>query len=92
MWSELFFALITANSLLFQSARTLQAALFGQELALALQQVSIRLSQTDEATCDQNVDRRDVLLFGSKLKKALRDIWEDPAVDVFNVGSDFCYF
>ena len=63
--------------------------MFGQELALALQQVNIRLSQTGEVTCDQRVDRRDVLLFGSKIKKALRDIWKDPAVDVFNVGSDF---
>jgi len=64
----------------------LTAATLGQELSSALKQVQgwIEKPEMDE---DLNIkDQNKLLAFGQRIKQALRDVWKDPATDVFNIG------
>jgi cohesin loading factor subunit SCC2 len=64
----------------------LTAATLGQELSSALKQVHgwIEQPEMDE---DPNIrDQKKLLAFGQRIKQALRDVWKDPATDVFNIG------
>jgi cohesin loading factor subunit SCC2 len=64
----------------------LTAALLGQELSNALKRVNISLEHPDN---DEELNLKDsnkLLAFGQRLKAALRDVWKDPATDVFDVG------
>lgn len=69
-----------------QSARELTAATLGQELAAALKQVNSWISNPD---ADEDLNIRDpntLLLFGKRVKTALRDVWKDASTDVFDIG------
>ncbi|KAH9923582.1 hypothetical protein B0H21DRAFT_765352 [Amylocystis lapponica] len=68
------------------SARELGAVIWGQELATALQQCTSIISDPGDEEFDPKVDRSKVLAFGSKVKDALRGIWEDTGMDVFDIG------
>ncbi|EGN98100.1 hypothetical protein SERLA73DRAFT_109431 [Serpula lacrymans var. lacrymans S7.3] len=68
----------------YDSARELTAATWGQELALALNQVHNFLENPENETTQKH---RDMLLFGGDLRNALRDVWKDNTVDVFDIGS-----
>lgn len=72
--------------MLIQSARELLAALLGQELAGALQQLqkSIEMPELDD---DLDIkDGNKLQAFGRKVRGALRDVWKDPPTDVFDIG------
>ncbi|RXW23420.1 hypothetical protein EST38_g2453 [Candolleomyces aberdarensis] len=75
----------------YDSARELTAATLCQELATALRQVNIAIEHPDDDDEDLNLrerkDQKKVLAFGEKLKVALREVWKDPATDVFDIGS-----
>ncbi|RDB15317.1 Protein rad9 [Hypsizygus marmoreus] len=69
------------------SARELTAATLGHELAAALKQVNGWITDPDG---DEDLNLKDpakLRLFGQKIKTALRDVWKDPATDVFDIGS-----
>ncbi|KAI0734724.1 hypothetical protein C8Q72DRAFT_321316 [Fomitopsis betulina] len=70
----------------YDSARELTAVLWGQELANALQHcASVFADEGDEEVESQtNLDR--VTEFGSLLKDALQNVWEDDPGDVFDTG------
>ncbi|TFK52693.1 hypothetical protein OE88DRAFT_1628274 [Heliocybe sulcata] len=70
----------------YDSARELSAVAFGHELALALKQIGVWV-QPDDEEFDPKVDRSEILPFAQKLKSALRDVWKDPATNVFDVAS-----
>lgn len=70
----------------YDSARELTAVAFGQELAHALKQISLWL-QPDDDDFDPKVDRTEIMPFARKVKDSLRDVWKDPATDVFDVAS-----
>lgn len=71
----------------YDSARELTAATLGQELAAALKQVNTWISDPD-ADEDLNLkDASQLLAFGTRIKTTLRDVWKDPATDVFDIGS-----
>ncbi|KAJ3525731.1 hypothetical protein NMY22_g10453 [Coprinellus aureogranulatus] len=74
----------------YESARELTAASLCQELAACLKQVNVHLDHPDEDD-DLNLrgrkDQDKLLAFGEKLKSALREVWKDPATDVFDIGS-----
>lgn len=61
-----------------------------QELATALKQVNVTIEHPDDDDDDLNLrerkDQKKVLTFGEKLKAALREVWKDPATDVFDIG------
>lgn len=62
------------------------AATLGYELAAALKQVHgwIESPETDE---ELNLkDPGKLQAFGQRLKIALREVWKDPASDVFDIG------
>ncbi|KZT19995.1 ARM repeat-containing protein [Neolentinus lepideus HHB14362 ss-1] len=69
----------------YDSARELTAVAFGHELAFALKQLNSWIQPDEEF--DPKVDRTEILPFAQKIKSALRDVWKDPATDVFDVGS-----
>lgn len=57
----------------------------GQELAASLKQINTRVSDLDDD--DLNLkDPKTLLMFGSKIKTALQDVWKDHATDVFDIG------
>lgn len=69
-----------------QSARELTAAMLGQELAAALKQIHRSIDHPDK---DEDLNIKDgsiTLAFGQRLKTALREVWKDPASDVFDIG------
>ncbi|KAG2009721.1 proline-rich protein Rad9 [Coprinopsis cinerea AmutBmut pab1-1] len=71
----------------YESARELTAAILGHELAASLKRVNVWLDHPEQ---DEDLDLRDsskALSFGQKLKTALREVWKDPATDVFDIGS-----
>ncbi|KAG6919647.1 hypothetical protein DXG01_003511 [Tephrocybe rancida] len=69
------------------SARELTAATLGQELAAALKQINIWIADPD-GDDDLNLkDQSKLEPFGQRLKYALRDVWKEPATDVFDIGS-----
>ncbi|KAJ6584574.1 hypothetical protein B0H19DRAFT_980202 [Mycena capillaripes] len=71
----------------YDSARELTAATLGQELAIALSRVDLMISHPDEDE-DLNIkDQGKLLLFGSKIKTALHNVWKDQARDVFDIGT-----
>ncbi|PPQ86325.1 hypothetical protein CVT25_005626 [Psilocybe cyanescens] len=71
----------------YDSARELTAATLGQELAAALKQVHRWLDNPD-ADDDLNIkDQTKLEAFGQRLKLALREVWNDPSSDVFDIGS-----
>lgn len=71
-----------------QSARELSAALLGQELAGALQQLQ-RWIETPELDDDLNIkDANKLLGFAHRVRGALRDVWKDPPTDVFDIGCE----
>jgi cohesin loading factor subunit SCC2 len=55
----------------------------GQELAFALKQVNVWVTDEEQ---QPNVDNKKVLTFGQKIKDALRDVWKDHSTDVFDIG------
>ncbi|EIW81234.1 hypothetical protein CONPUDRAFT_165445 [Coniophora puteana RWD-64-598 SS2] len=67
------------------SARELAAATLGQELSSALKNQCVILEAEDNDEPESVRDKRTVLC--TKLKDALRGVWTDHTVDVFNVGS-----
>lgn len=72
--------------ILIQSARELLAALLGQELAGALQQLQKWIEMPE---LDDDLDIKDgnkLQAFGRKVRGALRDVWKDPPTDVFDIG------
>ncbi|KAL6300065.1 hypothetical protein BKA93DRAFT_803226 [Sparassis latifolia] len=71
----------------FDSARELTAVIWGQELALALQQCGSMLGDSGEDEIDPKADRSKLLPFALKVKNALRDVWEGSVSDVFDSGS-----
>ncbi|KII90510.1 hypothetical protein PLICRDRAFT_697054 [Plicaturopsis crispa FD-325 SS-3] len=71
----------------YDSARELTAATWGQELALALKQVNVWITEPDSEEFDTMVVRANLLPFGQKIKNALREVWKDHATDVFDIGS-----
>ncbi|KAF9457433.1 hypothetical protein BDZ94DRAFT_1326256 [Collybia nuda] len=71
----------------YDSARELTAATLGQELAASLKQIDSWISDPDG---DEDLVLRDpnaLLLFGRRIKTALRDVWKDASTDVFDIGS-----
>ncbi|KAJ4482460.1 hypothetical protein J3R30DRAFT_3699992 [Lentinula aciculospora] len=86
----------------YDSAQELYAATLGQDLATALQKVA-QWIEGDSAqrphgkTHDENdndnrnqASSKDIpklKAFGEKLKPALREVWKDRSVDVFDIGS-----
>ncbi|KAG1898204.1 uncharacterized protein F5891DRAFT_490571 [Suillus fuscotomentosus] len=62
----------------YDSANDLTAATWGQELAVALKQLSSSAQEDDEGLQSK---------LYAKLKSALRDVWKDMSNDVFDVGS-----
>jgi cohesin loading factor subunit SCC2 len=61
----------------------------GQELAIALRQVNSWITDP-EGDEDLNLkDQSKLRQFGQKIKAALRDVWKEPAADVFDIGY-FC--
>ncbi|OBZ71396.1 Protein rad9 [Grifola frondosa] len=71
----------------YDSARELTAVTWGHELALVLQQCDRMIVNSGDGDFDSRVDRSKLLLFGLKVKDALRNLWEDAASDVFDMGS-----
>ncbi|EMD39745.1 hypothetical protein CERSUDRAFT_150412 [Gelatoporia subvermispora B] len=71
----------------FDSARELTAVSWGQELATTLQQCGNMLVDSGEDEFDPKLDRSKLMSLGLKTKEALRDIWVEPASDVFDTGS-----
>lgn len=69
-----------------QSARELTAATLGQELAAALKQLNAWVSHPEQDDDSDPKDHGKLLLFGNKVKAALRDVWKDPGTDVFDIG------
>jgi cohesin loading factor subunit SCC2 len=59
-----------------------------------LKQVNISIEHPDEDDDDLNLrerkDQKKVRAFGDKLKAALREVWKDPATDVFDIGYVSC--
>ncbi|TFY83179.1 hypothetical protein EWM64_g834 [Hericium alpestre] len=72
----------------YDSARDLTAVTWGQELAIALKQCDVVLDDTQRGFNSISADQPRLLLFGSKLKNALRDVWKEAGVDVFDLGSE----
>ncbi|KAG6853818.1 hypothetical protein C0991_001064 [Blastosporella zonata] len=69
------------------NARELTAATLGQELAAALKQINTWIEDPN-GDDDLNLkDQSKLAPFGQRLKSALRDVWKDPATDVFDIGS-----
>lgn len=69
-----------------QSARELTAAILGHELAAALAQVNSWIINPDDDEDLNLKDQSKVESFGKKIKNALRDVWKEPAADVFDIG------
>nr|VWP00958.1 Transcriptional repressor TUP1 [Ganoderma boninense] len=65
----------------FDSARELTAVVWGHELALTLQHCERTLSEDAEA------DRKVVKSLARQQKVALREIWDDPPGDIFELGT-----
>ncbi|KAG6862885.1 radiation sensitive protein rad9, partial [Termitomyces sp. T159_Od127] len=68
------------------SARELTAATLGQELAAGLKQINTWI---DDPSADDDLNLKDqskLEPFGQRLKSALRDVWKEPASDVFDIG------
>lgn len=57
--------------------------MLGQELAIALKQCAAQLEDPGDGVASP---KPKLPGYGSKLKEALRDLWQDHTVDVFNVG------
>ncbi|GLB45503.1 putative sister chromatid cohesion protein [Lyophyllum shimeji] len=69
------------------SARELTAATLGLELASALKQVNSWIADPD-GDDDLNLkDQSKLEPFGQRVKNALRNVWKEPATDVFDIGS-----
>ncbi|KAF9267598.1 hypothetical protein L218DRAFT_955463 [Marasmius fiardii PR-910] len=69
------------------SAQELSAATLGHDLAGALKAANGRLSAD---TDDDDLDIKDMSkfrVFGEKVKEALRNVWKDHAIDVFDIES-----
>lgn len=62
-----------------QSARELTAVVWGHELALTLQHCERILSEDAEA------DRKVIKSLAGQQKTALREIWDDPPGDIFEL-------
>ncbi|KAF5374102.1 hypothetical protein D9615_008832 [Tricholomella constricta] len=72
----------------YDSARELTAATLGLELAAALRQVNSWITDPDGDE-DMNLkDESKLEPFGQRVKSALRDVWKEPATDVFDIGSE----
>lgn len=71
---------------ILQSARELTAATWGRELAFALKEMNIRIQDPEEQALGSKADVQRTLTFGVRIKQTLRNIWTDPAGDVFDVG------
>jgi cohesin loading factor subunit SCC2 len=65
-----------------KSARELTAVTWGQELAIALKQCNTSLHHCD----DLEDEKPSVLPFLRKVKSALRDVWKEAVIDVFDIG------
>lgn len=73
----------SAQDQAYESARELTAVTWGQELAIALKQCNASLRH-----CDDLEDEKPSLLpFLRKVKSALRDVWKEATIDVFDIGS-----
>ena len=68
-----------------QSARELTAATWGQGLAFALKQANIWI-ENPEGEMELKANHRKALEFGKNVRIALREVWTDPAMDVFDIG------
>ncbi|KAI9064653.1 hypothetical protein FKP32DRAFT_1625471 [Trametes sanguinea] len=69
----------------FDSARELTAVMWGHELALVLQHCDNVLSGDEET--ESKVNRKSMKSLATKLKLAMREIWDDASGDVFDIGS-----
>lgn len=69
---------------LMQSARELTAATLGQELAASLKFLSNKVEETEGTG---KAERAKYQAFATGVKTALRDVWKEPATDVFDIGS-----
>ncbi|KAF8073449.1 hypothetical protein FPV67DRAFT_1559883 [Lyophyllum atratum] len=68
-------------------ARELTAATLGQELAAGLKQVNAWIADPDGDEDLNLKDQSKLEPFGQRVKNALRDVWKEPATDVFDIGS-----
>ncbi|KAH8114301.1 hypothetical protein DFH11DRAFT_1508962 [Phellopilus nigrolimitatus] len=68
----------------YESARELNAVMWGQELANALNQLNETVSNIDDEFPGAYVSKNKILTFGGKIKSALRDVWKDAPTDVFD--------
>ena len=66
-----------------KSAWELSGVVWGHDLAIALTQLNVRSLDDTVALGNATRDVKD-LVFGKKLKSALRDIWKHAPVDVFD--------
>ena len=64
-----------------QSARELNAVIWGQELATALSRINELIG--DSHDLDQGSKNRYYVL-GGRIKSALHDVWRDAPTDVFD--------
>ncbi|OSD02424.1 hypothetical protein PYCCODRAFT_1410918 [Trametes coccinea BRFM310] len=69
----------------FDSARELTAVMWGHELALVLQHCDDVLSGDEET--ESKVNRKNMKSLATKLKLAMRGIWDDASGDVFDIGT-----
>ncbi|EJF61054.1 hypothetical protein DICSQDRAFT_170603 [Dichomitus squalens LYAD-421 SS1] len=65
----------------FYSARELTAVMWGHELALTLQHCERLLSE------DADIDRKAVKSLARQEKGAMREIWDEPSGDIFELGT-----
>lgn len=71
------------SSLIFQkSARELSGVVWAHELATALAQLNARFLDDDSSDMASSDTQR--MIFGERLKIALRDVWKDAPADVFD--------
>ena len=75
-------SLIDRNLICRKSARELTAVTWGQELAIALKQCNSSLRHRD----DLEDEKLSLLPFLRRVKSALRDVWKEAAIDVFDIG------
>ncbi|KLO06964.1 hypothetical protein SCHPADRAFT_1002012 [Schizopora paradoxa] len=66
----------------YESARELSAVLWGQELAASLNTLSNVVSEDPDA--NESSTRKRTVKIGHKVRNALRDVWKEAPLDVFD--------
>ncbi|KAJ3896942.1 hypothetical protein GG344DRAFT_35833 [Lentinula edodes] len=68
----------------YDSAQELCAATLGQDLAAALQKVN---QWIEDDSANNRAPRQKLRVFGEQLKSALREVWKERGIDLFDIGS-----